>query len=570
MRKILNKTWSLFSQKEKQKATWMLVVALLMAIIEALGVISIMPFLSTLARPEFIRESSLLSKAYSATNINNTHKFTILLGLVSIVLVITSSAFKTISQHLINRFIHTQRHSISARLLKCYLHQPYEFFLGRNSAELAKGVLSEIDILMSNLIQPLSQIITQSIIVLSMLILIFIYDPKIAIGFILVFGTLYGLIYGLVRKKLQIKGAEIQALNKDRYQTCNEALHGIRDIKLRHAEKAYSQRYINASRTQARHMSVVDTLSQAPLYLVEATGYTGLIALALLLLTQSGDIARILPAIGLYGFVAYRILPAAQIIYRGFARLKFSSAILDSIHHDLSLEYQTYITPLGNSLLFLKEIKLRDISYAYPTSEKIIILHSFNLSITKGSSIGIVGESGAGKSTLMDIILGLIQPKHGSIEIDNIPITKDNLLSWQSNIGYVPQNIYLIDSSVIENVSFGEELNIEKIQTACKIAQIHDFIINDLPNGYETKVGDRGVRLSGGQRQRIGIARALYKSPPIILLDEATSALDFATAQSVISAIKMSGSTETLIMITHDARLLNFCDHVVELSPRAA
>lgn len=568
MRDTLRKVWSLFTRTEQRRAWVMLLLALLMTLAETLGVVSIMPFLSVLARPDIIQENPWLHTLYSRLGFAEPRSFITALGLTSIALVIAASAFKTVTQHLLNRFVHLLRHSSSSRLMARYLGQPYEFFLTRNSAELSKTILAEVDMLMGNLIQPMSQLIVQGIMVLAMLALVFAYNPWTALAIVLVVGTLYGIIYGLVRKRLRRMGAEMQAVNKERYQACNEALHGIRDIKVSHAEAAYQQRYSQASRTQARHMAATDTLSQTPLYLVEATGYTGLIIIALVLLTQSGDVAQVLPALGLYGFAAYRMLPAAQIMYRGFARLKFASATLDNLHRDMSLPLAD-AAPAGQPPVAPRhEIRLQGIRYAYPSAPGKPVLDGFDLCIPVNTSVGIKGPSGAGKSTVMDILLGLLPPQAGSLSVDGTPITSQTLPGWQAAIGYVPQHIYIADTSVAANIAFGvpaHAIDMQAVERAARAAQIHDFVVNELPKGYDTPVGDRGIRLSGGQRQRIGIARALYRDPPVLFMDEATSALDNETEAAVNESIRSLSGQKTIVVIAHRQASLQTCQTVIDI-----
>lgn len=571
MHHTLQKVWTLFTPTEQRKAVWMLLLALCMAVAETAGVISIMPFLSVLARPDIIQENPWLHALYTRLGFTEQPRFITALGLISSGLVITASAFKTVTQHLLNRFVHLLRHSISSRLMARYLAQPYEFFLSRNSAELSKSVLAEVDMLMGNLIQPMSQVITQGIIVLAMLALVFAYNPWTALAIVLVVGTLYGVIYKLVRKRLRRMGEEMQTVNKERYQACNEALHGIRDIKVTHAEAAYLQRYSQASRTQARHLAANDTLSQTPLYLVEATGYTGLIVIALILLGSSGDIAQVLPALGLYGFAAYRMLPAAQIMYRGIARLKFASAVLEHLHRDMSLpvplfEQESAHDAARQPLSLQHEIRLEGICYAYPSTPDKPVLRDFNLVIPANTSIGIAGTSGSGKSTLMDIMLGLLQPQAGKVYVDGVLIAPDNLRQWHQAIGYVPQHIYLADASVAENIAFGvlkDRIDMQAVERAARIAQIHDFVTTKLPQGYGTYVGDRGIRLSGGQRQRLGIARALYHDPPVLFMDEATSALDNVTERLLVEAMRALTGQKTVILIAHRETSLLSCEEVI-------
>ncbi len=565
----LAKIWALFTPTEKRKAGWMLLLVVLMAGAETLGVVSIMPFLSVLGRPAIIQETPVLQAIYETFDFQSSHDFIFALGLVSIFVVVASSAFKTVTQHVLNRFVHLQRHALSSRLLSRYLHQPYEFFLARNPSVLAKNVLSEVDQLMFDLIQPLSQLLAQGAVILAMTLLIFSYDPRMATCIVVALGLLYTVIYGVVRKRLARIGKERQTSNGQRYQACSEALGGIKEVKITHSASAYLEKFDQASRQLSRHTATNDTLSQSPLYLVEASGYTGLILIALILLLRSNDISQVLPALGLYGFAAYRMLPAAQIIYRGFARLKFSSSALNSIYRDLMLAEELPANP-GPSLALEKEIRLQGIRYAYPTAPDKLILDGFDLVVPANASIGIVGKSGAGKSTVMDILLGLLQPQAGTLTVDGTPITADNLAAWQRSIGYVPQHIYLADASVAENIAFGvprETIDRPAVERAARAAQIHDFIVGELPQGYDTLVGDRGIRLSGGQRQRVGIARALYRDPAVLFMDEATSALDTRTEEALNDAIRSLSGSKTIVVIAHKEMSLKYCQRIDSISP---
>lgn len=563
----LKKIWSILTPSERRRARLMLVLVLLMAAAEMMGVISIVPFLTVLGRPAVVQENPWLSAAYVYLGFSNTQDFILTLGVASIAIVVTSAAFKTVTQFLLNRFVHMLRHAISMRLLARYLHQPYEFHLTRNSSTLSKNVLSESDQLIFDLVQPLSQLFSQGAVVIAIALLIFFYDPITALSAVAALSTLYGLIYKTVRTRLSGIGRERQSANAQRYQACSEALGGVKDVKVTHSDSAYLEKFGRASRNYSRHTATNETLNQTPLYLVEAVGYSGLIVIALVLLLRSNDVAHVLPALGLYGFAAYRMLPSAQIMYRGFARLKFASAALDSIHRDLSLPEEP-ASESSHPLRLRKEIRLQGICYAYPSSPDRPVLDGLDMVIPVNTSIGIVGRSGAGKSTLLDILLGLLRPQSGQLTVDDTAITPATAPAWQKAIGYVPQHIYLADATVAENIAFGvarQDIDMQAVERAACAAQIHAFVSQELEYGYDTPVGERGVRLSGGQRQRIGIARALYRDPDVLLMDEATSALDAQTEEALNDALRGLHGRKTIVVIAHRESSLRDCQQIFDL-----
>lgn len=569
----LKKVWAIFTDGERRKALWMLALMLLMATVEMLGVLSIMPFLSVLARPQVVHEHAWLQGIYQRFGFDNSSEFTIALGLASIAVVIAAAVIKTVAQHLLGRFIFFLRHGISSRLLSRYLHQPYEFFLEHNSAKLAKNVLSEADHLVSGLILPLSQMLSRGAVVLGMALLVFVYDPLTALCIVAVIGLLYAGIYWLVRKRLQGIGLAQRAANSQRYQSCNEALGGVKDLKITHAIDAYLQRFRYASREYSRRLAANNSLNLAPQYVVEAAGFTGMIAIALVLLVRSNDIAHVLPALGLYAFTGYRMLPAAQAVYRGFAQLKAGSATLESIHRDLQLAPEPTPDSTLPPMPLRDSIRLQGVSYAYPSAPDKFILRDFDLDIPANTSLGIVGASGSGKSTLMDVLLGLLRPQAGTVSVDGVPITAGNVAAWQRAIGYVPQHIYLADTSVAGNIAFGvprERIDMQAVERAARAAQIHDFVVRELARGYDTIVGDRGIRLSGGQRQRVGIARALYRDPSVLFFDEATSALDAQTEEAMNDAIRALSGNRTIIVIAHREASLRHCSQVILTSKQFA
>lgn len=542
-----------------------------MAFIESVGVISIMPFLAVLSNPEAVESNYYLKLLYRLMGALNKQNFILYLGFLSLTIVICSTVFKIVTQYAVNRFASLQRHYFATRLLKIYLQQNYEFFIQRNSATLVKNILSEVDQLIWTMILPALTLMSYGVVLLSMVGILLLYDPLMAIATAFVLGIFYISIYMLVRKKITQIGQEFTQANKERYQTCQEALAGIKDVMINNAELEYVEKFDQSSRVFARHIATQETLGQVPLNVIETVGYGCLIGLAMLLVVSGKDVSHILPVLGLYGFAAYRMLPAAQNIYRSISQIKFAEHVLSVLKPEFSLEKNRFegIEKNNNQhLKFENSIRLENVSFAYPNQKEDLVLNDLSLRIKKNSSLGIIGKSGTGKSTLMDIMLGLLIPQQGKLYIDDVELTLENINVWRDLVGYVPQFIYLADKSIAENIAFGiskKNINLEQVKKVAKIAQINDFIETKLATGYDTCVGERGVMLSGGQRQRIGIARALYKNPQVLFMDEATSALDNETEQAVNDAIQCLDGEITMVIIAHSEAAVEKCVNIIKL-----
>ncbi|MDE2421515.1 MAG: ATP-binding cassette domain-containing protein [Gammaproteobacteria bacterium] len=566
----LTQLWQILTPLDKRKLLLVLALVMIMAFIEAAGVVSIMPFLAVLSNPSVIESNTLLKKLYYLSSSNTPQQFIMYLGFVSLIIVVFSTCIKVLSQYALNRFSSLQRHYFATRLLKIYLQQTYEFFVQRNSSALITNILSEIDHLIAAMIIPSLNLMSSGVVLLAMIGVLLIYDPIMAISTASVLSGFYLTIYWLVRRKLDQIGKSFTDANSERYQSCQEALGGIKDVMINNAKQGYIDSFEQSSRIFARHIATRDTLGQIPLYIIETVGYGSLIILAIILVMSGKDVSHILPVLGLYGFAAYRMLPAAQIMYRSITQIKFAQQTFNILQPEFSLEHYENASPSRLSTIqFRKEIKIENLSFAYPNRSDHPVLQGFNLTIDKNSCIGIVGKSGSGKSTLMDIMLGLLQPQNGRVLIDGVELIPDHWSSWRNIIGYVPQHIYLADKTVAENIAFGvagSDIDMQAVKLAAQQAQIDSFITQQLPQGYDSIVGERGVMLSGGQRQRIGIARALYKNPQILFMDEATSALDTETEAAVNEAIQSLSGQKTMVIIAHRESAVANCDQIIAIT----
>ncbi len=563
--KTLIKISNLLSKDERRRAFFILIMVLFMALLDALGVASIMPFIAVLTNPDLIETNIIINKVYKYLNafgVNSNQEFLFILGFFVFFILVFSLIFKAFLTYLQLRFTSMCEYGLSKRMTESYLNQPYSWFLSRHSADLGKTILSEVGLMISKGLKPLMNLITYGTIALAILVLLVIADPLLAliIGFTL--GIAYISIYKFTRSFLTRIGNERLKANQKRFTIVSEAFSAAKELKVGSLEKAFLERFSNPAKTLARHSAIAGAISQLPRYALEMIAFGGMLLLILYLMVKNVIFTNALPLIALYAFAGYRLLPAFQQIYAAITQLRFVSPSLNAIHDDIkNLEPKIYQKKTKNISLN-NSIVLKDLHYQYPNSSRTTV-KDVNINIPISSTVGIVGTTGSGKTTIVDIILGLLQAQKGSLEVDNIIIDKSNCVAWQRSIGYVPQEIFIADDTLEANIAFGvdkKDVNIESVKRAAKIAHLHEFVTNELPHQYQTTVGERGIRLSGGERQRIGIARALYRNPKVLILDEATSALDNITEDSVMRKINQLGDNKTIIMIAHRLSTVKECD----------
>ena len=376
----------------------------------------------------------------------------------------------------------------------------------------------------------------------------------------------YASIFFIVNKYLAFIGKKRLEANEQRYKAVSEGFGAIKEVKLGGLEEAFSLNFNRPAKNFASYHASSQAILQLPRYLLEAILFGGMLLLMLYLLGEEAYSKNFLPLIALYAFAGYRVMPAVQLVYSSFSQLRYHQAAFENLHKDYMSIFinEVNLEDFSEPISFNKTIQLQDVSYAYPLAEKTA-LKDINMTIKCKQTIAFVGSTGSGKTTLADIILGILSPENGSLIIDEQTITEKNKRGWQKLIGYVPQNIYLADASVAENIAFGVEpskIDYDQVKKAAMVANLDNFIEEDMPDGYKSEVGERGVRLSGGQRQRIGIARAMYHKPDILILDEATSALDNVTEHEVMDAINAVGQEITIILIAHRLSTVQSCDNL--------
>ena len=557
----------LLTPRERKSASLLLLMILLMALLDVIGVASILPFMAVLTNPSLIETNFILNAMFEASNIfgvKNNQQFLFFLGVSVFLLLIFSLIFKALTTYVQTQFIQMRLYSISKRLISGYLHQPFSWFLSRHSADLGKTILSEVQRVIGSGISPLMDVISKAIVIITLLTLLILADPKLALVAGLLFGGSYGLIFYFVKSYLKKIGIKQLKSNQSRFLLVSEAFGAAREVKVLGLEQIYIKLFSKSAQSFANTQTLSIVIAQMPRFILEGIAFGGILLMILYQMTQSGSFINALPIISLYVFAGYRLMPAFQNVYTSFTQLTFVGPSLDKLHDDLkNLELFNENEAIG--LIKLNNtITLNNIHYNYPNTSRTA-LKEISLSIAAKSTVGFVGATGSGKTTIIDIILGLLEAQKGSLEVDGEIITKQNSRSWQRSIGFVPQHIFLSDNTITENIAFGVEpkdINQEMVEKASKIANLHNFVMDELPKQYKTTIGERGVRLSGGQRQRIGIARALYGNPQILILDEATSALDNQTEKLVMGAINNLSKHITVIIVAHRLTTVKNCDTI--------
>jgi ABC-type bacteriocin/lantibiotic exporter with double-glycine peptidase domain len=492
-----------------------------------------------------------------------------ILGSIVIAAVVIANLLGTFHSIAIARFSATLDSQLASRLLRGYLMRPYAYHLNRNSSEFLRTIFSEIGFVTNGFLASAMGACAQLLTILGIGTLLFVMNPGIALAAGVFFGTSYALIYFLVRKRL-VKAAEQRAESDDaRYQAATEAFATIKELKILGREPYFLDAFERPSRDYFQNLAKAQLYSELPRHLVETIAFGGMVGIALLLLRRHGGVAGALPVLGVFAVAGYRLLPAIKGLYSSFSQLRYYRESVDTIYQACGELNETFdaTAELPAPLPFQKMIEFRNVSFTYPGSDRPV-LHNIDLTLPVRARIGLRGRSGAGKTTLADLILGLFAPGAGEIRIDGVLLTDENRRAWQRNCGYVPQQICLIDGSVRANIAFGiapEAIDDAQVRAAAQLANLREFVENELPEGYETQVGERGVRLSGGQRQRIGIARALYHNPEVIVLDEATSSLDPETEEAIVDALRTLAGRKTVIMIAHHFATIQESDILIHL-----
>jgi ABC-type multidrug transport system fused ATPase/permease subunit len=564
----------------RAKLAGVFLLSLAQAVFQVIGVTSIFPFLALAADPDRIRRSNFGTRFLSLFPPMENFQLLLVAGVIAIAAILLSNAVNLLADYARTRYAQNFAHWLRVRLLRRMASQPYTYFLQRNSGDLLKKVLGDVLNYTTGVLLPILDMVARTVTTVLLLATLFLVQPVIALSAAIGLGGFYVITFRLLARKRREVDENLRKHSIGYYREAHQLLGGIKPVKVQRAEEHFLARFAGHSTIIAKMGARVSIFNSAR-YIVEPLAFGGLVVAVLLLAVKGRDFSDILPNLAVMALAGYRLLPAIQLLYTQLTQVSSMRHAVDEVYDEfVEAETDGSVSPATSSdamararpLRWNDSITLREISFRYPDASRLV-LEEFSLTIAKNISLGVIGPTGSGKSTFVDLLLGLYQPTTGEILIDDKPLTPALVPAWQASIGYVPQDIFLIDDTIARNIAFGlpdNEIDPARLREACAMAQLLEFIEGELPAGFDTSVGERGVRLSGGQRQRIGLARALYHRPSLLILDEATSALDVATEAKLLEALGSLAGKLTMVVAAHRLSTIAGCDKVVDLSLKSA
>jgi ABC-type multidrug transport system fused ATPase/permease subunit len=564
---LLARLWAHLSAKRHRQFKWVMALTIVSAFAEIASLGAVIPFIGALTQPDLLFKWPAIARFAGVFGINTAAQLLLPLTVGFVVVAVIAGAVRSLLLWASARFTFASGADLSSEVYRRTLYQPYSVHVARNSSEVISGITNKVGGTVLGIMFPLMTLISASVSLLATLATLLFIDPWLALGAGFGFGICYGVITWFSRRRLRRNSRRIATEHTLVVKALQEGLGGIRDVLLDGSQPVYCNVYRRAEESLRRAQGDNAFVGQSPRYSMEAVGMVLIAILSFGLSRQFHGVAAALPILGALALGAQRLLPALQQVYAAWASIAGSHALLEDTLDLLDQPLPADASmPAPRPLPFMREIRFDHICFRY-TPEGPWVIDDLNLIISKGARIGLVGGTGSGKSTTLDLLMGLLSPNYGEILVDGHPLDGSCIRAWQVCIAHVPQAIFLADTTLTENIAFGvptAQIDRERVRRAAEQAQICEFIDN-MPLGFDSPVGERGVRLSGGQRQRIGIARALYKKASVLVLDEATSALDNSTERSVMDAIEGVSRELTVIMIAHRLSTVQRCDTIVEL-----
>ena len=558
---------SLLIDGERKELLFLFLGSVAMGLFEMVGIVSVVPFMMVASDTSLVTTNQYLSFAYGFLGADSVNDFIVTLGFMLIALMVVSNSFNALIVWRITKFSHMQGCRISERLLSKHLSKSYVYFLGKNVSDIVKSVLTEVDRTVVGVLLPLLGMSSKIISVLVILGMLMFFNPVLTTISLLMLSSAYSILYFSIRKKILNLGQLSTDLLGKRYRVVYESMSGIKDVIMKNLSSEILYRYSKPSQQYANVSALGNVFSELPKYALELIIFGGIVALVIQLLTYESE-SLFIATLSLYAMAGIRLMPSAQLIFRAFSTIRYNTPILKNIVGDLqdSREEDVQSNQKVSKITINKSIQLNNIEFSYQGSKNKII-NDFCMNIKANTTVGIVGSSGSGKTTIINILLGLITAKSGEILLDDVKLTGKNILSWRNSIGYVPQDVFVSDDSLINNITLGVdegEADMSQIKAVVSLAEL-DHFVQSINGGYSGELGERGSKMSGGQRQRLGIARALYCEPGILVFDEATSALDGITEEKIMNSIQKLQKDHTIIMVAHRVATLKSCDVIYML-----
>jgi len=561
----------LLNRKQKIKMLTLQLFFLLSALVQVAGIASIAPFIAVVSNPSLVESNPLLIFLYEALDRQTMGEFLVAYALLVAVFILAGNVLSAMVLWLLFHFSINVGSELQNRLYSNYVENQYIYFANRNSSTLISNLTMQIPRMVYMVIQPILLMISQIFVVLIIVAGLIYLDPLLAVSSAAVIAGIYFGIYFTVRNKILFAGDIVTNVTKKKLRLLSESINGIREVKLLDVEQWYKEELDATTKRGLNAQAFVALAGDLPKFIVETIVFIAILGMAIYVISTKNANDSAITLLSFYAMAGYKLLPAVQTIYKSLSSIKGNGSVVFVIEKELeeSGRWVAGRQQLGNTILENNsnfDIRLSKVSYKYPLAADHT-LFDIDLTIKEHSMVAFVGGSGAGKTTVANIILGLLYPTGGEIKVGGALIDESNMKSWQSNVGYVPQDIFLIDDSVAKNIAFGlpsSEIDMDRLKGAAKKANILDFILEQ-QDGFDFFVGENGDRLSGGQRQRLGIARALYKEPRVLVLDEATSALDNLTERKILQEIHRLSQSMTIIMIAHRLTTVENSDEIIVL-----
>ncbi len=561
---ISKKIWSVLSSSERSRASILLGLLLIGMVLETIGISLVIPAIALFTQDDIASTFPILEPLLVAMG-SPSHEEQVKWGLIILLTVyFIKNLFLAFLVWLQMSFSSNIGARLSKNLYSIYLRQPYKYHLKHNSAILLRNIYTEVNVF-TGALNSFLVLLSESFVLIALCLMLFIVEPLSASAVVVILGLSVAGFYRFTRNQIASWGVGRQHHEGYRIQHAQQGLGGVKDSILLGREKDFINEYSIHNDKSFRIARNISTLKQMPRLALEVLAVGGIVIVFLVMMAQGRPISSILPVLAFFAVTAFRLMPSANRILGAVQDVHYHLPVINVLHKDINLSTSNNQINIKPSFSFDNSIEISKIAYKYDNSDEPVI-KDMSFKVKFGHSIGFIGPSGSGKSTLVDILLGLLKPTRGQINVDGVDI-KNNLRGWQNKIGYVPQSIYLTDDTLRRNVAFGlsnENINEDSIKRAIKAAQLEDFI-KELPDGLDTVVGEHGVRLSGGQRQRIGIARALYHDPTLLVLDEATSSLDIETEVEVMKAIEALHGKKTIFIVAHRLSTVENCDYIYKL-----